>query len=413
MIELVVERNPGETRMAVREDGRTVEVHIDRPGRASRLGAIHLARVTRIEPGIGSFLDIGGPQPAFLPVVLVEGAAVPVQIAKGAVADKGPEVTRALVLDGGAIALTAQPGVAISRQLPETMRKRLRERLKDLADGGPGLLVRSTAREGDDLESIWRGLLEQWRAIEARLGETPPRLLWAPPDAVTVLVRQLRPDRLIAGDAATVAKLRAFGPVEKVECPFESLGVEDELSRALAREIPIAGGRLLVEEGETLTAIDVNGTGGRLELCLAAAREIGRLIRLRDLGGTLVVDFPFTDGKGDRNRIDEAMKSAVAGDPQPVECLGWTRAGLYEITRPRLGPSLAERLRLSAVETAALAALRLVARAEGGRLRLVASSDVIAWLEGEGAAALAEAGRTVALEAKPGYGRDQFDVVRE
>ena len=414
MIDLVVERNPGETRVAVREEGRMVEVHLDRLGGKSGLGAIHLARALKVEPGVGTFLDIGGPKPAFLPVPAVEGSSIPVQVAKDAVGDKGPEVTRGLVLDGGAIALTVQPGVAVSRQLPESVRKRLRERLKGLAYGGPGLIVRSAARESDDLEGIWRDLLDQWRAIEARFGEAPPRRLWSPPDAVTLLVRRFRPERMIAGDAATAAKLRSLSvAVEKVERPFEAFGIEDELARALAREIPIPGGRLLVEEGETLTAIDVNGAGSRLDLCLAAAREIGRLIRLRELGGTLVVDFPFTDGKGDRNRVDAAMKAAVAGDPEPVDCLGWTRTGLYEMTRPRLGLSLSARLRTSPVETAALAALRVLARADGGRLRLVAAPEVIAWLEVDGAPALKEAGHAVALEAKPGYGLERFDVVRD
>ncbi len=417
MIELVIERNPGETRIAIREDGRTVEVRLERLGKAARLGAIHLARVVRIEPGVGAFLDIGGDVPAFLPTSaepLVEGSAVAVQLVKVAVAGKGPEVARALVLDGGVLALTSRPGLAISRQLPEAARKRLRERLKILAETGPGMLVRTAAREGDDLEAIWRDLAEQWRKIEPQLVGTPPRLLWTPPDTPTLLARQLRPGRLVAGDAATAAKLRATSvSVEKVDRPFEALGIEDEIARALARDIPIAGGRLVVEEGETLTAFDVNGTGNRIELCLAAAREIGRLIRFRELGGTLVVDFPLVEGKADRARIDAAMKEAVATDPQGVECLGWTRAGLYEMTRPRLGPSLSARLRSSPVETAALAALRVLARADGGRLKLVAAPEVIAWLEGEGAPALTEAGRAVALEARPGYGREQFDVLRD
>jgi hypothetical protein len=107
------------------------------------------------------------------------------------------------------------------------------------------------------------------------------------------------------------------------------------------------------------------------------------------------------------------MKEAVATDPQGVECLGWTRAGLYEMTRPRLGLSLSARLRTSPVETAALAALRVLARADGGRLRLVAAPEVIAWLEVDGAPALKEAGHAVALEAKPGYGLERFDVARD
>jgi ribonuclease G len=419
VIELVVERNPGETRIAIREDGRTVEVRLDRLGAASRLGAIHLVRAVRIEPGIGAFLDLGERLPAFLPESgqpLVEGSALLVQTTKETVAGKGPEVTRALVLDGGALALTPfQPGIAVSRRLPDAMRKRLRARLKAaVGESGPGVLVRTSARDGDDLEAIWRDLAEQWREIEARAGETPPLRLWTPPDPLLLLIRQLRPDRLVAGDAATAAKLKSESvPVEKVDRPFEALGIEDELSRALAREVAIPGGRLLIEEGETLTAIDVNGAGDRLALCLAAAHAIGPLIRLRGLGGTLVVDFPFIDGKPDRERIDAALKASVDADPRPVDCLGWTRAGLYEMTRPRLGPSLSAQLRGSPVETAALAALRMLARAEGGRLKVSASPEVIAWLEGAGAVALAEAGRAVALEAKPGYAREQFDVVRE
>jgi ribonuclease G len=417
--ELVVERNPGETRIAIREGGRTVELRFDRLGSASRIGTIFLARAVRIEPGIGAFLDIGERVPAFLPEGkerIVEGAATAVQIVADAVADKGPEATRLLVLDGGALALTAaQPGLSISRQLPESRRRRLRSRLTPLlGETVPGMLVRSSVRESDDLEAIWQALLDEWRKIESRLKGTPPLRLWTLPDPVTLLLRQLRPEKVIVGDAALAASLRA---AVKIERPFEALGIEDEIARMLTRDIEIPGGRLVVEEGETLTAIDVNGAGDRLSLCLAAAREIGRLLRLRNLGGTLLVDFPFVEGKSGRSKIEAAMKEAVESDPLGVECLGWTRTGLYEMTRPKRGLSLAallleQRGPRATVETAALAALRALARAEGGKLRLVAASEVIAWLEGTGAPALAEAGRAVALAAEAGYGRERFEVVR-
>ncbi|MSP48115.1 MAG: hypothetical protein EXQ95_02190 [Alphaproteobacteria bacterium] len=427
MNELIVERNPGETRIAIREGGRTIEVRLDRLGAASRIGTIHSARVLRVEAGIGAFLDIGGRMPAFLPDIgdkVVEGSAFAVQVAKDAVATKGPEVTRVLVLDSGPLALTpTQPGVAVSRKLPDAARRRFRARLKAILGGEvspPGVLVRSRARETDDLEAICGELRQTWREVETRLDVAPPALLWSPPDPVLFLIRRSRPTRIVAGDAATLARLRTRSPVavEKVERPFEALGIEDELARALAREIEVPQGRLLVEEGETLTAIDVNGTGDRLALCLAAARELGGLIRLRDLGGTLVVDFPFLDGKAERARVDAAMKAAVADDPLGIDCMGWTRAGLYEMTRPRLGPSLAARLldvpeQRPTAETAALAALRALARAEGARLRLVASSDVIGWLAGAGQAALAEVARPVALEVRPGYGLERFEVVRD
>jgi len=420
--ELVVERNPGETRLAIREDGRTVELRFDRLGSTSRIGSIFLARAIRIEPGIGAFLDIGDRAPAFLPEAkerLVEGAAVAVQIVADAVADKGPEVTQSLTLDGGALALTtAQPGVSVSRQLPESQRKRLRVRLKPLVgDEAPGMLVRTSARESDELEAIWRQLLDERRKIESRLKGKPPLHLWSPPDQLTLLLHQLRPAQLIVGDAALAARLRGQGVIEKVERPFETLGIEDEIARVLSREIDIPGGRLLIEEGETLTAIDINGAGDRMALCLAAACEVGRLIRLRNLGGTLLVDFPFVDGKAARAKIEQAMKDAVGDDPIGVECLGWTRTGLYEMTRPKRGPSLAALLREQpgsrvSAETAGLAALRALARAEGGKLRLVASWEVIAWLEGAGAPSLAEAGRAVALVAEAGYGRERFEVMR-
>ncbi len=424
MTELVVERNPGEMRMAIREDGRTVEVHLDRLNAASHIGAIHLGRALKIEPGVGAFIDIGERIPAFLPEAghrIVEGSTLTIQVVSDAVAGKGEEVTRILVLDGGALALTpGQPGIAVSRRVPESARKRLRTRLKaklgELLD--PGVLVRSSVRESDDLEAIWTDLRETWRKIEARLGEKPPQRLWTPPAPMLAMVRRLQPDRVVAGDAATAATLRAHATVEKVERPFETLGIEDEITRALAREIEIAGGRLLIEEGETLTAIDVNGTGDRIALCLAAVREIGRLVRLRNLGGTLVVDFPFVEGKSDRGRIDAAMKAAVESDPVSVECLGWTRAGLYEMTRPRRGRSLAAQLLEQALsrptaEAAGLSALRALARAEGGKFRLIASPEVVAWLDGAGASALAELGRPVALLAEASYGRERFDVLRD
>jgi len=427
VIELIVERSPGETRIGVREDGRTREVHFDRVGAASRVGAVHLARAARVEPGIGAFLDIGGRAPAFLPEgreKVVEGSALLVQVSKDEVVGKGPEVTRAVLLDGGALALTpVQPGIAVSRKLTESVRKRLRAAVQEIAgaaEPSPGVLVRSSAREAMDLTGPWQELQEEWRRIEARLGASPPVLLRAPPDPVALALRRSRPSRIIAGDAATAARLRSLAAmdVEKVDRAFEVLGIEDELARAVAREIEIPGGRLLLEEGETLTAIDVNGAGDRVALCLAAVREVGRLIRLRNLGGTLVVDFPFIDGKPDRDRIDTAMKAAVETDPQAVECLGWTRAGLYEMTRPRSGPSLAAQLieapaARPTIESVALAALRSLARAEGGRLRLIASPEIVGWLESAGAAALAEAGRAVALVAEPGYSREKFEVVRD
>lgn len=426
MIELVVERNPGETRIAVREDGRTTDLMLERRTALSLVGAIFSARVVRIEPDVGAFLDIGRERAAFLPHgkgFPTEGQAVLVQVTKDQHGEKGPEVTRAVVIDGGPLALTpSEPGIAVSRNLPNSVRntiKSMLERITGSRKPSPGVLVRSSVwGRADKLEEPWTALIAEWHRIEERRKGRPPLLLRPPPDPILHHIRRFQPERAVVGDAGTAAKLKSLLPdrVELVARPFEAQSVEDDLARAFAREIPIPGGRLVVDEGEALTAIDVDGTGDRGALCLAAASEVARVIRLRDIGGLIVVDFPFFEGRHLLKQVDEAMDRATLGDPRPVECLGWTRGGLYEMTRSRSGPSVTRRLFESStsptIESAALAALRALARAEGGRLRLIASPEVIGWLEGAGAAALAEAGRAVALEAEPGYARDRFDMVR-
>jgi hypothetical protein len=153
----------------------------------------------------------------------------------------------------------------------------------------------------------------------------------------------------------------------------------------------------VVDEAEALTAIDVNGGGDRLALCLAAAREIAWLLRLRDVGGLVAIDFPFVDQRDFRARVDDALRQAISTDRRPVDCLGWTRGGLYELTRTRGGASLAAQMLephrpTLSVESAALAALRRVADAEGGRLRLTAAPEVVAWLAGEGRGCLGRRG---------------------
>ena len=199
--------------------------------------------------------------------------------------------------------------------------------------------------------------------------------------------------------------------------PFEALGVEDDIQRTLARELSIDGGRLVVDETEAMTVIDVDGGGDVVASNKAAAEAIAHLVRLRNWGGLIVVDFPFGN-RSVAEKTDRAVKQAMKRIPRSPDCLGWTRAGLYEMTRPRQGPSLAQLLQEApalrpTVETAALAALRAVAAAEGGRLRLTAAPEIVAWLQGKGAGALAEAGRPVALAAEPGYGRERFDVTRD
>lgn len=425
--ELIVERNPGELRIALREEDRTLDVILERGGAGTLIGAIWSARVLRVEPGIGAFLDLGLERPAFLPLAgapPVEGETLRVQVTKDALSGKGAEVTRSLVLDDGLLAMTpTQPGIAVSRALTGGQRATLKAAVQSVVGASPmpGVLVRSAAwAQPDRLAASWSALKEEWRRIEERGSARPPVRLSAAPDPVLRQVSLFRPETAVAGDPGTAAKLRGLVPggARFLPRPFEALGVEDDLSRALAREIPIAGGRLVVDEAEALTAIDVNGGGDRLALCLAAAREVAWLLRLRDIGGLVAIDLPFVDQRDFRARVDDALRQAISADRRPVECLGWTRGGLYELTRTRGGASLTAQMLepyrpMLSVESAALAALRRVADAEGGRLRLTAAPEVVAWLAGEGAGALAAAGRPVTLAADAGYARDRFDVTRD
>lgn len=426
MTELVVERNPGETRIAIREEGRTVEIAMERGSSGSLVGSIWWGRVKKIDPAIGAFVDIGYERAAFLPAsgrLPTEGAALLVQVTKDAYADKGPEVTRSILLDDGIIALQPdKTGISVSRDLADSERKMLRRLLQVIIgdNPNPGALIQSAAwgRSGQ-LKESWATLSEEWRRIVETKPTQRARQVRAAPDPAVHLLQLTQADEAIAGDPGTAAKLRTLlgEKVSLVRRPFDALGIEDEIQRALAREIPIAGGRLVVDETEAMTVIDVDGSGDLLMLGKAAAEEIAHLIRLRNWGGLIVVDFPFA-GRSVADKVERTLRLEMDRVIRPVDCLGWTRAGLYEITRSRQGPTLSQRLlehphaRLS-VESAGLAALRAVAATEGGRVRLTAAPELINWLRSEGAAALAETMLPVALVAEPSYGRERFDVVRD
>jgi ribonuclease G len=421
--ELVVERNPGELRIALREDGRVTDVILERGSGGSLIGSIWWARVLRVEPGIGAFIDLGRERPAFLPISgnpPVEGSALLVQVTKDAYAEKGPEVTRKAVLDDGLIALQpGKTGLSVSRDLTGSERAMLRQTMQVIVGENPtpGVLIQPAAwGRSDRMKDSWTALSEEWRRIADTKPGQKPRQVRAAPDPLLRQVQLLQPDDATVGDPGTAAKLRPLlaERVVLARRPFEALGIEDEIQRALAREIPIDGGRLVVDETEAMTVIDVDGTGDPVALGKAAADEIAHLIRLRNWGGLIVVDFPFA-GRTVADKIERALRKVMDGVYRPVDCLGWTRAGLYEMTRSRQGPSLAQRLleypqARPTIESAALAALRAIASADGGRVRLTAAPEVVRWLQGDGAAALAETVRPVALVAEPSYGRERFDV---
>ena len=163
------------------------------------------------------------------------------------------------------------------------------------------------------------------------------------------------PGRILVADPAVLARARGWlaewrpsrlDRLEHVPDAFATSGAEEQLAAALEPVAPLeGGGALIIEPTAALTAIDVDGGGRRaLEVDLEAAAEIARQLRLRQLGGTIVVDFVDLASKRDRARLFSAVRTALAADPVPVQAFAMSALGLVEISRQRVGPSLAERL---------------------------------------------------------------------
>lgn len=320
MIELIVRSLGDHIEAGVVADGRLTDYL---PADEGGLGEIHAGRIRRVDPALGAalvalergdgWLDLGKARRHGSGKDLHEGAAVIVQITRPAVADKGPRVSLDLVLEGNGQRWRPLRGAAPA----------------------PGLQV----------------LFEQIRARAA--ASNPPALLHASDRVRDILGEGLRlgAERIVADDHLAGLKARRAVPGDRHLDVAHEPGVwralADQLRDALAREVGLtAGGSLLIEPTAALTVIDVNGHGRpALEIDLEAAAEIARQVRLRRIGGIVVVDFVDLQRRSERERLHTALRQAFAFDPLPVEVLPMTRLGLVQITRRRVGPSLDQLLR--------------------------------------------------------------------
>jgi ribonuclease G len=387
--ELLIAAGPGEWRAAWTEDGAAVELFVER-GDIPPAGSIHLGRVVRRLPGLAAALvDIGGEPLGFLPLREVAGEPP---------------------LDEGARVL-----VQLRREAQQGKGARLSTRI---APRDPGL----------DLTNLI--------ARAARLD--PPAMLDPLPGLASALALRLPagPQRVLADDPAVIRELRDAFPGAKVTlCPPEDwpIDLDAAFDGALAPSVAQpGGGSLHIAETRAAVMIDVDtgtpeaGSAERAALAvnLAAAGEIARQLRLRQLGGGIAVDFVGLEGRGARERVRHAMAAALAGDPAQPQLLGWTRLGHLEIVRPRRGRPLSEGLLepLGVRKTAAAAAFEALRRVQreararpAARWRLVVSPAVEAALRGAAAAGLraleARLARPVAIVAEPGRNHAAFDIV--
>ncbi len=379
----LVNVEPPEIRVAEVRDGRLFDLDIERDARM--LGNIYLGRVENILPGMdAAFVDIGHKRNALLYVGDVAGAqrSAPisaalktgqellVQVARPAVGAKGARVTTRLSLPGRyAILVAGGDSVGVSKRIEsEEERARLRRLADRLRPLDHGLIIRTEADNASEsqLSADISLLLHQLRAItETAAGARAPLLIH---EDVGLLGRIAR-DRL-SDDVTAIfidspaffavfeAQIRAFAPqllsrLEQYRGPaplFERFGVENEVRLAGQRAVPLpSGGGLVIDEAEALCAIDVN-TGkfvGKKTLGetvvttnLEAVEELARQLRLRDLGGIIVVDFIDMDKTRDRVRVLNALEAALRHDRNRTRIVQISPSGLVEMTRRREGQSL-------------------------------------------------------------------------
>ncbi|EKP94934.1 Rne/Rng family ribonuclease [Thermaerobacter subterraneus] len=400
---ILVTVEPDETRVAVLEDGRLVEIYHERPSTQRVAGNIYKGRVENVLPGMqAAFVNIGLERNAFLYVadavprgdeaddaddlpddirhaaitdILRPGQEIIVQITKEPTGTKGARVTRHLTLPGRLLVL--MPGVnyvGVSRRIhDEKERQRLKQLAQELQPAGAGLIVR-TAAEGRS-EAELRGdvayLTRLWADIQQRARrQRAPVLLYRDLGLVFRVVRDMltpEVDQVLIDDPGEYRRvldlMAAFAtPLrDRVQLYqnreislFEQFGVNEEIERALKRRVWLkSGGYLVIDQTEALTAIDVN-TGkfvGSKNLAdtvfrtnMEAAAEIARQLRLRDIGGIIVIDFIDMEEPAHRQRVVQELERHLARDHTKATVLGITALGLVEMTRKKGRRSLLEQL---------------------------------------------------------------------
>jgi ribonuclease G len=364
--EILVEYRSDTLRAAALVKGELVELVTEPLRSPGAPGSLYVGRVLGRAPAMRAvFVDIGLARPALLDVegeLPREGTVVPVQVVEAAFADKGARVSRRVAIEGRyAVLLPNGKGVAVSRRIAVAKeRRQLQDAAAKLKAPREGLIVRAAAAATDpeSLAAEIAALRARWEQIRTALpAATPPACLFDTSDGVARLLRRYITedvprfafdDRMLGQRARATAE-RLFGVALDVEVErdagrlFDRHGVGDILASLDAPVIRLpSGGRLAIERTAAVTAIDVDtaegtalGADAPLRVDLEAAEEIGRQLRLRDVGGVVVVDFVRLKDRAQRARVEAVLRRAVGLDRITVQLLGWTQAGLFEMIRPR------------------------------------------------------------------------------
>ncbi len=488
--EILINVTPRETRVAVVENGMLQEVHLERAAKRGYVGNIYKGRVLRVMPGMqAAFVDVGLQRAAFLhasdiirtlPVGAVEGEETPppaatppihelvregqdviVQVVKDPIGSKGARLTTQLSIPSRYLVLlpyTRVLGVSV-RIEDEAERARLKGLLQAAMGENPlGYIVRTNA-EGQAAEALIEDVAylgKAWDAIQeamltARVGGCVYEDLSLPLRAMRDLMRadveKVRVDsretwerlsQFVARFMPDLAERLEHYPGERPI--FDLFGVEDEIQKALQKDVPLkSGGHLVIDQTEAMTTVDVN-TGAFLghrnleetvyRTNLEAAQAVARQLRLRNLGGIIIIDFIDMTEPEHRRQVLRQLEKALARDHAKTTVYEFSPLGLVEMTRKRTTESLERQLcepcsqcggrgTMKTADTVCYEIFREITRAvrqfEAEKLLVLASPKVVAKILDEESAAVAELeefiGKSIRLQADDQYAQEQYDVV--
>jgi ribonuclease G len=483
--ELLINVTPREVRAALLENGVLQEVVIERASRRGLVSNIYKGRVSRVLPGMqAAFIDIGIERTAFLHAsdiarnphkdsngddvdinireLIDEGSNVLVQVLKEPIGTKGARLTTHITIPSRYLVMMPHSdGVGVSARIEDDAeRERLRQCVESVVDTSspPGYIVR-TAAEGASSEALRADMLfleRLWRAVEESAAAAGSAELVH--EDLPLEIRVLRDllgaetERVRVDSHSVYARMKNFadrfvpnlspviGHYTEDRPIFDQYGIEDEIQRALLRKVPLkSGGYLIFDQTEAMTTIDVN-TGAYVghrnledtifRTNLEAAVAIARQLRLRNLGGIVIIDFIDMVEEEHRRQVSQALTGRLAGDHAKTQIMQVSPLGLIEMTRKRNRESLEQVLCqacpscegrgfVKSPETVCYDIFREILRQHGQfefqELLVLARPDVIEWMLDEESASVAEleelTGSPIRLQSEGLYAPDQFDVV--
>jgi len=397
-----------ECRIAILEEGRLEELFTERTASAGAVGNIYKGRITNIEPSIqAAFVDYGSRKNGFLHITDVHpqffpkskkttesvgrrtahktrppiqdcfhrGQDVVVQMTKEGIGTKGPTLTTYLSIPGRLLVMMPdQKSVGVSRKIEDSESREKTRTLLDQLDipEGMGLIVRTAGADKSkrDLQRDLTYLTRIWKAVDKRIEtDQAPAELYREGDLVIRTLRDTydaKIERILCDEESVAEKVREFLHVALPRAKtsvevytadgglFEDFGAEEQIQKIHSRRVELeCGGSLVIDQTEALVAIDVNSGTFRahddaetnaLKLNLQAAEEIARQLRLRDLGGVVVMDFVDLHYESNRKKLEKELRDHLKKDRAKSKVLRLSRFGLIEMTRQRLRPSLRQSL---------------------------------------------------------------------